>query len=131
MTRDTPKAGTLSIENTEPTKMLLLCVNDKAKMAFLLLAADCIQAIYTVLAKRRGHVTRDTPKAGTPIFIVQAELPVIESFGFESDLRYHTQVSTQIPSCLALMCLHCTQLHKKSLAATNVAQGQPSYLESA
>ena len=54
--------------------------------------ADCIQAIYTVLAKRRGHVLRDQPKPGTPIFIVQAELPVIESFGFESDLRYHTQV---------------------------------------
>lgn len=53
--------------------------------------ADCIQAIYTVLAKRRGHVTQDRPKPGTPIFIVEAELPVIESFGFESDLRYHTQ----------------------------------------
>jgi hypothetical protein len=37
-------------------------------------------------------VTQDRPKPGTPIFIVEAELPVIESFGFESDLRYHTQV---------------------------------------
>lgn len=26
--------------------------------------ADCIQAIYTVLAKRRGHVTADVPKPG-------------------------------------------------------------------
>lgn len=56
------------------------------------LAADCIQAAYAVLAKRRGQVTKDLPKPGTPIFIVQAYLPVIESFGFESDLRYHTQV---------------------------------------
>ncbi|KAL3148256.1 hypothetical protein ABBQ38_15518 [Trebouxia sp. C0009 RCD-2024] len=53
--------------------------------------ADCIQAAYAVLAKRRGQVTKDLPKPGTPIFIVQAYLPVIESFGFESDLRYHTQ----------------------------------------
>ena len=53
--------------------------------------ADCINAIYTVLAKRRGHVTADVPKPGTPIFIVKAFLPVIESFGFETDLRYHTQ----------------------------------------
>ncbi|KAI8471075.1 MAG: elongation factor EF-Tu-like protein [Monoraphidium minutum] len=53
--------------------------------------ADCISAIYNVLAKRRGHVTADLPKPGTPIFIVQAFLPVIESFGFETDLRYHTQ----------------------------------------
>ncbi len=37
-------------------------------------------------------MTQDRPKPGTPIFIVEAELPVIESFGFESDLRYHTQV---------------------------------------
>jgi U5 small nuclear ribonucleoprotein component len=53
--------------------------------------ADCISAIYTVLAKRRGHVTADVPKPGTPIFIVKAFLPVMESFGFETDLRYHTQ----------------------------------------
>ena len=53
--------------------------------------ADCITAIYTVLAKRRGHVTADVPKPGTPIFIVKAFLPVLESFGFETDLRYHTQ----------------------------------------
>ncbi|GAX78591.1 hypothetical protein CEUSTIGMA_g6030.t1 [Chlamydomonas eustigma] len=53
--------------------------------------ADCISAIYNVLAKRRGHVTADVPKPGTPIFVVKAFLPVIESFGFETDLRYHTQ----------------------------------------
>eukprot|EP00877_Chromochloris_zofingiensis_P014926 jgi/Chrzof1/9688/Cz04g12070.t1 len=53
--------------------------------------ADCIAAIYNVLAKRRGHVTADLPKPGTPIFIVKAFLPVVESFGFETDLRYHTQ----------------------------------------
>ena len=57
-----------------------------------MVSADCIQAAYAVLAKRRGQVTKDLPKPGTPIFIVQAYLPVIESFGFESDLRYHTQV---------------------------------------
>lgn len=33
----------------------------------------------------------DLPKAGTPIFIIRAQLPVIESFGFETDIRYHTQ----------------------------------------
>eukprot|EP00873_Tetraselmis_striata_P045198 jgi/Tetstr1/465462/TSEL_010146.t1 len=53
--------------------------------------ADCIAAIYNVLAKRRGHVTADVPKPGTPVFIVKAFLPVVESFGFETDVRYHTQ----------------------------------------
>lgn len=53
--------------------------------------ADCIAAIYNVLAKRRGHVTAELAKPGTPLFIVKAFLPVVESFGFETDLRYHTQ----------------------------------------
>merc|ERR1712039_899377 len=52
--------------------------------------ADCINAIYNVLSKRRGYITSDVPKPGSPIFIVEAFLPVIESFGFETDLRYHT-----------------------------------------
>lgn len=53
--------------------------------------ADCMSSVYTVVQKRRGHVTADVPKPGTPIYIVKAFLPVIESFGFETDLRYHTQ----------------------------------------
>nr|XP_016447827.1 PREDICTED: 116 kDa U5 small nuclear ribonucleoprotein component-like [Nicotiana tabacum]XP_016447828.1 PREDICTED: 116 kDa U5 small nuclear ribonucleoprotein component-like [Nicotiana tabacum] len=52
---------------------------------------DCLSAIYTVLSRRRGHVTADVPQPGTPAYIVKALLPVIESFGFETDLRYHTQ----------------------------------------
>lgn len=45
----------------------------------------------TLYTRNRGHVTADVPKPGTPIFIVKAYLPVVESFGFETDLRYHTQ----------------------------------------
>ncbi|KAL8273308.1 hypothetical protein Esti_002809 [Eimeria stiedai] len=52
--------------------------------------ADCVSAIYTVLARRRGNVARDMPKPGTPLYLVQAYLPAIESFGFETDLRTHT-----------------------------------------
>merc|ERR1712164_27780 len=32
--------------------------------------ADGIPAIYNVLKKRRGHVTFDSPKPGTPIFTI-------------------------------------------------------------
>ena len=53
--------------------------------------ADCVAAAYTVLARRRGHVIKEEPKAGTPLMIVRAFLPVIDSFGFEVDLRTHTQ----------------------------------------
>jgi len=53
--------------------------------------ADCVSAVYTVLANRRGHVTQDSAKAGSPLYTVKALLPVIDSFGFETDLRTHTQ----------------------------------------
>jgi U5 small nuclear ribonucleoprotein component len=53
--------------------------------------ADCVSAIYNVLARRRGHVTSSTPKAATPLYTVHAYIPLIESFGFETDLRTHTQ----------------------------------------
>ncbi len=52
----------------------------------------CAPAPAVLPSTRRGHVTADVPKPGTPIFIVKAFLPVVESFGFETDLRYHTQV---------------------------------------
>lgn len=53
--------------------------------------ADCVSAVYTVLANRRGHVLQDLPKPGSPLYTVKSLLPVIDSFGFETDLRTHTQ----------------------------------------
>ena len=49
---------------------------------------DCISAVYTILSKRRGHLTADLPKPGTPIYIIKAQVPVIESFGLEADIRW-------------------------------------------
>lgn len=69
--------------------------------------ADSVSAVYTVLARRRGHVLADGPIAGTrertfPLFNYPAShanttllalyqvkglIPVIDSFGFETDLR--------------------------------------------
>ncbi|XP_076812809.1 116 kDa U5 small nuclear ribonucleoprotein component-like [Clavelina lepadiformis] len=53
--------------------------------------ADCVSAVYTVLARRRGHVTQDAPVAGSPLYTIKAFIPAIDSFGFETDLRTHTQ----------------------------------------
>ena len=53
--------------------------------------ADCISAVYTVLTRRRGHVTQDIPKAGSPLYTVKALIPVIDANGFETDLRTATQ----------------------------------------
>jgi len=52
---------------------------------------DCVSAVYSVLGRRRGHVTADGPRPGTPLHLITAYVPVIDSFGFETDLRSHTQ----------------------------------------
>lgn len=53
--------------------------------------ADVVQSIYPVLSRRRGHVVHDEPKPGAPFYIVKAFIPVMDSFGFETDLRSFTQ----------------------------------------
>ncbi|KAJ1514196.1 U5 small nuclear ribonucleoprotein component [Coelomomyces lativittatus] len=53
--------------------------------------AECISAVYSVLTRRRGHITQEIPKSGSPLYTVKAYIPVIDSFGFETDLRTHTQ----------------------------------------
>ena len=51
---------------------------------------DCIEAIYNVLIRRRAHVTFEEAKPGSPLHVLKIEVPGIESFGFETDLRTHT-----------------------------------------
>ncbi|KAI9680069.1 MAG: hypothetical protein M1817_005085 [Caeruleum heppii] len=53
--------------------------------------ADAVSSLYTVLTRRRGHVLSNGPIAGTPLYQVKGLIPVIDSFGFETDLRIHTQ----------------------------------------
>lgn len=60
--------------------------------------ADCVQGVYTVLSRRRGHVSADYPKPGSPLFVVEAVLPVIESYGFETDIRCYSNGMAQVLS---------------------------------
>jgi len=57
----------------------------------ILAPPDSITAIYNVLQRRRGHVIEERKKEGSPLYTVRAYLPVIDSFGFETDLRAHSQ----------------------------------------
>jgi 116 kDa U5 small nuclear ribonucleoprotein component len=57
----------------------------------IICTAECIAPIQKVLAKRRGHITAESPKPGTPLYQLEAFIPAIDSFGFETDLRTHTQ----------------------------------------
>ncbi|KAI1414924.1 P-loop containing nucleoside triphosphate hydrolase protein [Hypoxylon sp. FL1857] len=52
---------------------------------------DAVPVLYNVLARRRGHVLADGPVAGTPLYRVNGLIPVIDSFGFETDVRIQTQ----------------------------------------
>jgi 116 kDa U5 small nuclear ribonucleoprotein component len=52
---------------------------------------DSVPILYNVLARRRGHVLQDGPIAGTPLYRVSGLVPVIDSFGFETDVRIQSQ----------------------------------------
>lgn len=45
--------------------------------------ADCVQAVYPVLARRRGHVVQDAPKPGTPFYTIKAYIPVMDRLVIE------------------------------------------------
>ena len=57
----------------------------------ILTPEDCMEPCKKVLARRRGHVVSTTPKAGTPYHVMHGYIPGMDSFGFETDLRCHTQ----------------------------------------
>ena len=61
--------------------------------------ADSVSALYTILARRRGHVLSDGPIAGTPLYAVRGLVPVIDSFGLETDIRIHTQGQMGVQLC--------------------------------
>ena len=52
--------------------------------------ADCVQAIYPVLARRRGHVVHDAPKPGTPFYTLRAFIPVMDRYvgGWETQMLF-------------------------------------------
>lgn len=58
-----------------------------------------VGGIYSCLNRRRGHVFQDDQRDGTPIHIVKAYLPVMESFGFTGDLRSQTG-GQAFPQCV-------------------------------
>ncbi|RKF57815.1 Elongation factor 2 [Erysiphe neolycopersici] len=51
---------------------------------------SALGGVYSVINKRRGQVISEEQRPGTPLFTVKAHLPVIESFGFNGELRAAT-----------------------------------------
>lgn len=53
--------------------------------------SDMTDAVLKVLSKRRGHVVKDSPKPGTSLTSIIAHVPVVDSFGLETDIRLFTR----------------------------------------
>merc|ERR1719414_2503391 len=60
---------------------------------------NAMGGVYGTLNRRRGHVTSEEQRPGTPLYNVKAYLPVMESFGFTADLRSHTS-GQAFPQCV-------------------------------
>ena len=84
---------------------IISAVKDGCRQAFLLQPARLMAAMYTcniqtpadvlgkmygVIAKREGKVLDEEMKEGSDVFIVNAVLPVAESFGFTEEIRKRT-----------------------------------------
>jgi elongation factor 2 len=76
-----------------------------------------IGGIYATLSKRRGTVVEEMPKTGTPLYMVTAHLPVMDSFGFTADLRSNTG-GQAFPQ---MMFSHWTVLHGDPFDAASKA----------
>jgi elongation factor 2 len=60
---------------------------------------QALGGIYSWLNKKRGHVFAEDNRPGTPIYNLNAYLPVLESFGFVADLRAATS-GQAFPQCV-------------------------------
>jgi 116 kDa U5 small nuclear ribonucleoprotein component len=50
-----------------------------------------VDSIQPILSRRRGHIVQDRPISGTTLSSVRGFVPMLDSFGFETDLRTFTQ----------------------------------------
>ncbi|XP_034039966.1 elongation factor-like GTPase 1 isoform X2 [Thalassophryne amazonica] len=56
----------------------------------IMATAEVLGRVYGVLGKREGRVLQEEMKEGTDMFIINAVLPVAESFGFADEIRKRT-----------------------------------------
>lgn len=57
-----------------------------------------VSNLQSVLSRRRGHIVQDRPISGTTFYNVKGFLPMLDSFGFETDLRTFTQGQAMVYS---------------------------------
>lgn len=62
--------------------------------------AEQLGKLYSVISKRRGDIYSEELSDGTALFTVKAYLPVIESFGFATDLLIQTSGAASNPQLI-------------------------------
>lgn len=65
--------------------LFIICV-----LTVYFFSAEALGKVYAVLSKRRARIVKEGMKEGTPIFSIQAKLPVVESFGFSEQMLKQT-----------------------------------------
>lgn len=86
--------GQLIVATKEVCRSAFLACSTRVQEPFYLCelqtSADKMGQAYATLGKRRANIIAEDMKEGTPIFTIRAHLPVVESFGFATDLRKTT-----------------------------------------
>lgn len=62
--------------------------------------AEQLGKLYSVISKRRGTILSEELSDGTALFTVSAHLPVVESFGFATDLLIQTSGAASNPQLM-------------------------------
>ncbi|CAI5727983.1 unnamed protein product [Hyaloperonospora brassicae] len=62
--------------------------------------AEQLGKLYNVISKRRGEIYSEELSDGTALFTVKAHLPVVESFGFATDLMVQTSGAASNPQLI-------------------------------
>ena len=104
-TADSSKYGPLSgqVISTMRTTCLMAFVKQPVRLVEAVYEctvqcpAEQLGKLYRVIAKRRGSVYLEELSDGTALFTVQAHLPVVESFGFATDVLTHTSGAASNP----------------------------------
>lgn len=53
-------------------------------------SSEVLGKVYAVIQKRGGSIISEEMKEGTPFFIINARIPVVEAFGFSEEMRKRT-----------------------------------------
>ncbi|KAM3165018.1 Tr-type G domain-containing protein [Lachancea thermotolerans] len=58
-------------------------------------SVEVLGKVYAVVQQRRGKIVSEEMKEGIPLFQIEAQIPVVEAFGFSEDIRKKTSGAAQ------------------------------------